>query len=56
MRKTFGRKVFESAGENANLALARLSELFNHSNVSITKIYLGIRQDELLETYDLLEF
>lgn len=56
MRKTFGRKVFESAGENANIALMRLSELFNHSNAAITKIYLGIRQDELLETYDLLDF
>lgn len=54
--KTFGRKVFESAGENANMALVRLSELFNHSNVAITKIYLGIRQEELLETYDLLDF
>lgn len=56
MRKTFGRKVFESAGENANMALMRLSELFNHSNVSITKVYLGIREQELLETYDLLDF
>lgn len=56
MRKTFGRKVFESAGENANLALVRLSEIFNHSSVAITKIYLGIRQEELLETYDLLDF
>ncbi len=56
MRKTFGRKVFLSAGENANIALMRLSELFNHSNVSITKVYLGIRQEELLETYDLLDF
>lgn len=56
LRKTFGRKVFESAGENANLALVKLSELFNHSNVSTTKIYLGIRQEELLEAYDLLEF
>ena len=56
MRKTFGRKVFESAGENANMALMRLSELFNHSNVGITKIYLGIREKELLETYDLLDF
>ena len=55
-RKTFGRKVFESAGENANMALMRLSELFNHSNVSVTKIYLGIREKELLETYDLLDF
>ena len=56
MRKTFGRKVFESAGENANMALMRLSELFNHSNVFVTKIYLGIREKELLETYDLLDF
>ena len=55
-RKTFGRKVFENAGENANMALMRLSELFNHSNVSVTKIYLGIREKELLETYDLLDF
>lgn len=56
MRKTFGRKVFESAGENANMALMRLSELFNHSYVSVTKIYLDIREKELLETYDLLDF
>jgi tyrosine type site-specific recombinase len=56
MRKTFGRKVYESSGENANMALMRLSELFNHSNVGITKIYLGIREKELLETYDLLDF
>jgi site-specific recombinase XerD len=55
-RKTFGRKVFESSGENANIALVRLSELFNHSNISVTKIYLGIREKELLETYDLLDF
>ena len=56
MRKTFGRKVFESAGENANMALMKLSELFNHSNVAITRVYLGIRAEELLETYDLLDF
>ena len=56
MRKTFGRKVFESVGENANMALMRLSELFNHSSPCITKIYLGIREKELLETYDLLDF
>ena len=56
MRKTFGRKVFESSGENANIALVRLSELFNHSYISVTKIYLGIREKELLETYDLLDF
>ena len=56
LRKTFGRKVYESSGEKAEIALVRLSELFNHSSVAITKIYLGIRQEELLETYDMLEF
>lgn len=56
MRKTFGRKVFESAGENANMALMRLSELFNHSSPRITKTYLGITAKELLSTYDLLDF
>lgn len=55
-RKTFGRKVYESSGENANMALIKLSEIYNHSNISITKIYLGIREKELLETYDLLDF
>lgn len=56
LRKTFGRKVYESSGENANMALIKLSELFNHSNIAVTKIYLGLREKELLETYDLLDF
>lgn len=56
LRKTFGRKVFEASGENAQMALVKLSELFNHSSVAITKIYLGIHEKELLETYDLLDF
>ena len=56
LRKAFGRKVFESSGENAQMALVKLSELFNHSSVAITKIYLGLREEELLESYDLLDF
>lgn len=56
LRKTFGRKVFESAGEQSEMALVRLMELFNHSSVAITKRYLGIRQQELMETYSLLDF
>ena len=51
----FGRKVFESS-ENAELALVKLMELFNHSSVTITKRYLGLRQEELLNTYDCLSF
>ena len=55
LRKTFGRKVFESS-ENAELALVKLMELFNHSSVAITKRYLGLRQEEILQTYDCLSF
>ncbi|NDV97000.1 site-specific integrase [Dysgonomonas sp. 521] len=56
MRKTFGRQVYNNAGSNAELALVKLSELFNHSDVKTTRKYLGFRQEELLETYDLLGF
>ena len=56
LRKTFGRKVVEMAGDNAEMALIKLSELFNHSNVSITRRYLGLRQQELMECYSMLDF
>ena len=56
MRKTMGRKVVEMAGENSEMALIKLSELFNHSNVAITRRYLGLRQEELMECYSLLDF
>ena len=56
LRKTFGRKVVEASGENAEMALIKSSELFNHSSTRITRIYLGIRQQELLSTYDMLDF
>ena len=55
-RKTFGRHIYECANENGEMALIMLSELFNHSNISITKRYLGLRREELLRCYDLLEF
>ena len=56
MRKTFGRRVVESAGENTEMALIKLSELFNHSTPQITRRYLGLRQEELMEVYDTLIF
>ena len=56
MRKTFGRQVVNSAGENAEFALIKLSELFNHTDVQTTRRYLGLRSEELLETYDMLSF
>ena len=56
LRKTFGRQVYNMNNENSELALVKLMELFNHSSVAITKRYLGLRQEEILETYDCLTF
>jgi integrase len=56
LRKTFGRKVVEASGDNAEMAIIKLSELFNHSSPKITRTYLGLRREELMGTYDLLNF
>ena len=56
LRKTFGRHIYERADSNGEVALAMLSELFNHSNIVITKRYLGLRKEEILGCYDLLDF
>jgi integrase len=56
LRKCFGREVFNRSGSNAELSLVRLSQLFNHSSPSITRRYLGISKQELLDTYDVLCF
>lgn len=56
LRKCFGREIFNRSGENAELAIVKLSHLFNHSNPAITRRYLGISQKELLDTYDVLSF
>jgi integrase len=56
LRKSFGREIFNRSGENAELSIVKLSQLFNHSNPAITRRYLGISQKELLDTYDVLSF
>lgn len=56
LRKTFGRQVYNMNESNAELALVKLMELFNHSSIAITKRYLGLRQEELLQTYTCLSF
>jgi site-specific recombinase XerD len=55
-RKTFGRAVYNNAGCNSEMALVKLSELFNHSDIKTTRKYLGLRQEELMMAYDLLKF
>ena len=56
LRKTFGRQVYNINSENSELALVNLIVLFNHSSLDITKRYLGLRHEEILETYDCLTF
>ena len=56
LRKTFGRRVVDMAGPDAEMALIKLSELFNHSSPSVTRRYLGLRQEELGEVYESLTF
>ena len=57
LRKTFGRRIFEMAADtNKELCLIKLSEILNHSNCNCTKRYLGLKQEEILEAYDLLSF
>ena len=56
LRKTFGRQVYNMNSENSELALVKLMELFNHSSLAITKRYLGLRKEEILQTYDVLSF
>jgi integrase len=51
LRKTFGRMVW-NVDNQSDRALMYLSELFNHTSASITRRYLGIKQEELNDIYD----
>lgn len=54
-RKTLGRRVME-VNSYSNESLVLLMELFGHSSMSITKRYLGIREQEIHNVYDSLTF
>ena len=58
MRKTWGRQIWEQENTEGRgeMALLKLSELMNHSAPSITRRYIGLRQQELGEVYDSLHF
>lgn len=58
MRKTWGRQIWEQENSEGRgeMALLKLSELMNHSAPSITRRYIGLRQQELGEMYDSLQF
>lgn len=50
LRKTFGYHSWKKG-----VPIPVLMELYNHSNQAITKIYLGISQDDIDEVYRLIE-
>ena len=50
LRKSFGRRVWDVNGRNDE-ALIFLSDIFNHSSTSVTRRYLGIRQEEIRDIY-----
>ena len=52
-RKTLGNRVLR-LNNFSNEAVILLMELFGHSSPAITKRYLGIRQQEILDVYDSL--
>jgi integrase len=54
-RKTLGRRVVE-VNNYSSESLVLLMELFGHSNMGITKRYLGITKDEIHNVYDCLTF
>jgi integrase len=49
-RKTLGRRIW-TINDYSEKSLLLLSELFGHSSIKITKIYLGIRQEEIGDVY-----
>jgi len=50
LRKSFGRRVYEMNGKSED-SLIVLSEMFCHSNMAITRRYLGIRQQQIDNIY-----
>ena len=58
LRKTWARQVYENENSKGrgDMALLKLSEIMNHSCPSITRRYIGLRQQELGEVYDNLSF
>lgn len=54
-RKTFGRHVYESNGRSAE-SLILLNTIFRHSSIDITKVYIGLRQDEIDNVFNAIKF
>lgn len=50
LRKTFGRRVYEN-NQKSEAALILLSKIFNHRDISTTRRYIGITQEQITNAY-----
>lgn len=56
LRKTWALEIYRASGNDASMALQKLSLMMNHASVAVTRTYLGITASQMEETYDLLDF
>lgn len=54
-RKTFGRYVYDKSNHSAE-SLLLLNRILNHSNIQVTKTYIGITQEEIDSIFDSIAF
>lgn len=50
-RKTFGRYVYDTNNHSAE-SLILLNKILNHSSIQVTKVYIGITQEEISGIFD----
>jgi hypothetical protein len=50
LRKSFARRVYQNLNESEN-ALVLLSNIFSHSSVAITRMYLAIWKETISNVY-----
>lgn len=55
LRKTFARRIYDTA-KDREYALIKLSSVLGHSNSAITRRYLSIKREEILNCYSVLEW
>lgn len=55
LRKTFARRIYDQAPDR-EYALIKLSSVLSHHNISVTRRYLSIKREEILNCYSVLEW
>lgn len=56
LRKSFSRRIYDMAGDNKEEVLIYLGEVLSHSSTQITRRYICLKKEHILQAYDLLSF